>query len=81
MSSSPPSSASRFSGAFDAAGAQVLLRGASAPVPLGSLGEGVSRILALAIHLVSAPGGIVLVDEIRERAALVGHAHRLAVSR
>jgi hypothetical protein len=53
-----------ISGAFDTAGAQVLLRGASAPIPLGSLGEGVSRILALALHLVSAPGGVVLVDEI-----------------
>jgi energy-coupling factor transporter ATP-binding protein EcfA2 len=44
--------------------AQVRLRGAPGPVPLGSLGEGVSRLLALALHLVNAQGGFFLVDEI-----------------
>lgn len=53
-----------ISGGGEAAAAQVLLSGASSPVPLGTLGEGVSRILALALHLVRAQGGFLLVDEI-----------------
>lgn len=44
--------------------AQVLLRGAEEPVPLGTLGEGVSRILMLALHLVLTQGGYLLLDEI-----------------
>jgi energy-coupling factor transporter ATP-binding protein EcfA2 len=44
--------------------AKVLLRGAAAPMPLGTLGEGVSRIFALALHLVLARGGFLLIDEI-----------------
>ncbi|HWU86810.1 MAG TPA: AAA family ATPase [Kofleriaceae bacterium] len=44
--------------------AKVLLRGAEGPVPLGTLGEGVSRILTLALHLVLAQGGSLLIDEI-----------------
>lgn len=44
--------------------AKVLLRGAEGPVPLGTLGEGVSRILALALHLVRSQGGFLLIDEI-----------------
>ena len=46
------------------ANARVLLRGADAPVPLGTLGEGVSRILTLALQLAVAEGGFLLVDEI-----------------
>jgi AAA15 family ATPase/GTPase len=45
-------------------GAKVLLRGATSPVPLGSLGEGVSRILTLALHLALTPRGFLLIDEI-----------------
>jgi predicted ATPase len=45
-------------------GAKVLLRGAKNPVPLGSLGEGVSRILTLALHLALTPAGFLLIDEI-----------------
>lgn len=45
-------------------GAKVLLRGAKNPVPLGSLGEGVSRILTLALHLALTSGGFLLIDEI-----------------
>lgn len=48
----------------DRAIAQVLLRGADEPVPLGTLGEGVSRILTLALHLVLTQGGYLLLDEI-----------------
>jgi energy-coupling factor transporter ATP-binding protein EcfA2 len=44
--------------------AKVLLRGADAPVPLGTLGEGVSRILALALQLALTPRGFLLIDEI-----------------
>lgn len=44
--------------------AKVLLRGANEPVPLGTLGEGISRILTLALHLVRSRGGFLLVDEI-----------------
>ncbi len=53
-----------ISGTGEAVSAQVLLRGANAPVPLGSLGEGVSRVLALALHLAAARGGFLFVDEI-----------------
>jgi predicted ATPase len=53
-----------ISGSGEAAAAQVLLHGASSPVPLGTLGEGVSRILALALHLVRTQGGFLLIDEI-----------------
>ena len=34
------------------------------PIPIGSMGEGIWRILALAIALVSAQGGVLLVDKI-----------------
>lgn len=44
--------------------AKVLLRGAEGPVPLGTLGEGVSRILTLALHLARTQGGFLLLDEI-----------------
>ena len=53
-----------ISGSGDAAAAQILLRGAESPVPLGTLGEGVSRILVLALHLVRTQGGFLLIDEI-----------------
>jgi len=44
--------------------AKVLLRGAEEPVPLGTLGEGVSRILTVALHLALTRGGYLLIDEI-----------------
>jgi len=44
--------------------AQVLLRGATGPVPLGTLGEGVSRLLTIALHLAVTQGGFLLIDEI-----------------
>ncbi len=34
------------------------------PIPLGSMGDGMSRILRLALGLANAPGGVLLVDEI-----------------
>jgi len=48
----------------DGPSARVLLRGAESPSPLGTLGEGVSRIFALAMRLVLAQGGFLLIDEI-----------------
>lgn len=42
----------------------VKLRGASAPVPIGSLGDGVWRLFSLAAAMVATPGGVVLVDDI-----------------
>lgn len=42
----------------------VALEGAPEPVPLGGLGDGVHRMLAIALSLVTARGGCVLVDEI-----------------
>lgn len=44
--------------------AKVLLRDADGPVPLGTLGEGVSRILTLALHLALTQRGFLLIDEI-----------------
>jgi ABC-type branched-subunit amino acid transport system ATPase component len=44
--------------------AKVLLSGAEGPVPLGTLGEGVSRILTLALHLALTQHGFLLIDEI-----------------
>ncbi len=40
------------------------LRGVAGTVPLGSLGEGMSRMLAIALAMVAARGGVLLVDEI-----------------
>ena len=53
-----------ISGSGQAAAAQILLQGAESPVPLGTLGEGISRILVLALHLVRTQGGFLLIDEI-----------------
>ena len=43
---------------------KVKLKNQSVPVPLGSMGEGMSRLLALIIGLVRSRNGILLVDEI-----------------
>lgn len=48
----------------DERGFVVGMEGASEPVPLGSLGDGVHRMLAIALSLVMARGGYLLVDEI-----------------
>lgn len=42
----------------------VKLRGMAAPVPIGSLGDGVWRLFTLAVAMASAPGGVVLVDDV-----------------
>jgi hypothetical protein len=42
----------------------IKLRGDKLPVPIGSLGDGMRHLLALALHLAPCRGGCVLVDEI-----------------
>lgn len=46
------------------ANAQVLFEGATEPVPLGSLGEGATRMLTIALSLATARSGFFLIDEI-----------------
>lgn len=45
-------------------GVVVKLKGDTRPIPLGSMGDGMRRMLAMAITMVSARGGTFLVDEI-----------------
>jgi hypothetical protein len=45
-------------------GLKVKLKDVDEPVPIGSLGEGIWRMLALAISLSKAQGGVFLIDEI-----------------
>src|SRR4029077_12212915 len=40
------------------------MEGSEERLPLGSLGDGLKRLLTLTLHLVSARGGFLLVDEI-----------------
>ncbi|MDX1906012.1 MAG: ATP-binding protein [Bacteroidia bacterium] len=42
---------------------QVLLKGQKRPIPLGHLGEGMSRILGMVMSLVDGENGILLIDE------------------
>ncbi|WNG32928.1 AAA family ATPase [Archangium violaceum] len=42
----------------------VKLRGSDERIPLGSMGEGIKRLLALSLNLVNSAGGYLLVDEI-----------------
>ncbi len=42
----------------------VKLRGQQRPVPIGSLGDGVWRMLAMAMAITQCPGGVLLLDEI-----------------
>ena len=43
--------------------AKVKIKGSSRPVPLNSLGDGMLRILQIALKLVTAKGGFLLIDE------------------
>ncbi|MGI0490978.1 AAA family ATPase [Alkalinema pantanalense CENA528] len=43
---------------------EVKLAGQEQPIPLGSMGDGMSRILRLALGMANAQGGVLLVDEI-----------------
>lgn len=49
---------------FTSTGAQAKLKGAPAPVPMNRLGEGMSRLFALALAIVNAKDGVLLIDEI-----------------
>lgn len=53
-----------FSGSAETSRALVRLKGATEPVPLGSMGEGSSRLLRLALASANARGGYLLVDEL-----------------
>jgi ABC-type branched-subunit amino acid transport system ATPase component len=53
----------RYSGS-NRGGFRVKLKDSENPVPIGSLGDGVWRIIAIAIAAVSARGSVLLVDEI-----------------
>ncbi len=55
----------RYSHSRDAPGGVVLrLRGVENRVPIGSMGDGMWRMLGLALSIASADGGVLLVDEI-----------------
>ena len=43
---------------------RVAIRGTQCRVPLGSLGEGMRRMLAIALALIHARGGLLLIDEV-----------------
>jgi ABC-type branched-subunit amino acid transport system ATPase component len=58
------SEARRFVGEFDRGGILVRVRGNEDPIPIGSMGDGMWRILALAVAIVNAQNGVLLVDEI-----------------
>lgn len=45
-------------------GFKVKLRNVASPIPIGSLGDGTWRMLALAISLIRAKDGVLLIDEI-----------------
>ena len=42
----------------------IRLQGTSKPLPIGSLGDGVNRLLTIAVALAKSAGGILLIDEI-----------------
>lgn len=48
----------------EGAAVMVELEGSDRPVPLESMGDGMKRLLALAIHLVRSRNGVLVVDEI-----------------
>ncbi|HYO68510.1 MAG TPA: AAA family ATPase [Archangium sp.] len=50
--------------ALQTGGMFVKLRDSDERIPLGSMGEGIKRLLALSLNLVSSAGGYLLVDEI-----------------
>ncbi len=57
-------SLSYYRGAPTRGGFLVRLRGYDQPIPIGSLGDGSWRMLALAIALIQAKDGVLLIDEI-----------------
>jgi energy-coupling factor transporter ATP-binding protein EcfA2 len=53
-----------FQGRGSDVGCSVLLDGEAEPIPLGSLGEGTTRMLGLALGLANTSGGFLFIDEI-----------------
>lgn len=53
-----------FYGYMQRGGFKVKLKGASMPIPIGSLGDGIWRMLAMAISLTRSNDGVLLIDEI-----------------
>jgi len=45
-------------------GFRIKHEGTEESLPIGTLGDGVRRMLALSVHLAASPGGVLLVDEI-----------------
>ncbi|HKV38230.1 MAG TPA: ATP-binding protein [Blastocatellia bacterium] len=56
--------AQRYFGPPSRAGFIVKLRGIEQPIPIGSMGDGMWRMLAIAIAITQCKGGVLLVDEI-----------------
>jgi hypothetical protein len=54
----------KYASSVNRGGFMVKLAGAKSPVPIGSLGDGMWRMLAMAMALVRARDGMLLVDEI-----------------
>lgn len=54
----------RYYGRVARGGFKIKLRNTLQPVPIGSMGDGIWRMLAMAIALIRAKGGVLLVDEI-----------------
>lgn len=48
---------------FDNRKAKILIKGQNAPIPLKKAGEGLNRLLSLALAIVSAKGKMLLIDE------------------
>jgi AAA15 family ATPase/GTPase len=57
-------SLSRLSGRGAPSPIVVRLRGSEARVPIGSMGDGIKRLLVLSVNLVTSAGGCLFVDEI-----------------
>ncbi|HEX7499225.1 MAG TPA: AAA family ATPase, partial [Polyangia bacterium] len=57
-------SLSRASGRGSPSSIVVRLRGSEARVPIGSMGDGLKRLLVLSVNLVTSAGGCLFVDEI-----------------
>lgn len=53
-----------YYGYLSRGGFRVKLRASSIPIPIGSLGDGIWRMLAMAMALIRAKDGVILIDEI-----------------
>jgi len=60
----PQASRSPYYGSSDRGGFLVKMKGEETPVPIGSMGDGMWRIMAMAISLAQCKDGVLLIDEI-----------------